>query len=322
MVSSRKVWLIALYGLFAGLPACSTQRGSAPPARRRVRSAYRLRVEALGSDRKESLRALEMPQKEVHKRLGAFSLRLRSKQRVSLPGQKLRQLDQDVTLSVDAKGQYQLVKNTHPQYGREVRFVSGKLYPRLRYGQFLARAPRSPEEAWEIAERGAGLLGAYARLLGRFTDLQQKGRAERAGRPVLTLELSRRAKPLALAGELPRVQRWRRSLRVEALSGRISLDARSGAPLAAKLEARWNFRLPAKAEPRTGIPIGLAQGRGRVSLTFELELVAGKVEAITPPAAEAIVDVRRRRLELERQMVEGERPFDPLYRQRWGNTPR
>ncbi|MCK5795823.1 MAG: hypothetical protein KAI47_01470, partial [Deltaproteobacteria bacterium] len=198
------------------------------------------------------------------------------------------------------------------------------LYPRLRYSRFYARDPKDPGEPDRLAERVAGLFPVYMRLLGRFAKISlDPQKTIHEGREALTVLLTLRASPSAAPStELAPAKRWRRSTQVSELKGRVLLDAKSGVPLVTQVKARWRYREPAGAPPASGIPAHLGEGWVTTTLDFAERLRPGPVAAIVPPLGKELVDIRRRRLEVERQMVQGERPLDPLWRARWGDIHR
>jgi hypothetical protein len=304
------------------LGACKTQQGSAPPPRREAQH-YRLDLGALARGEQAALlAALRMPRGEIHRRLGAHRQTASSKLELA-GGVRKQTLAQQLTLAVDAKGRFSIVKSTSPEHGVELRWVGDKLYPRRRFGKFYARAARDPAEPTTLAERIAGLLPAYMRLLERFVDVELAGKESAGGRPALRVKLKARA----TARPAPRQRqaaskRWRRSLAVASLTGVALLDAKTGAPLSIKLSARWTFRAPPTGTlPPSGIPTKLGGQQASATLAFEQRVTFGAVVVAAPKPGE-VIDVRRRRLEVERQIVQGERPLPPAWRERWGDIQR
>ncbi len=312
--------------------ACESRQGSAPPPRDNV-EGYRLDLAAVAAGREPALlTALKMPRGEIHRRLGVHRAALRSTIVLESSARKTT-LKQELTLAVAKGGAYQIVKHTSPQYGVELRWIGGKLYPRQRFSKFYARVPRDRQEPAQLAERLGGLLPAYVRLLERFVKPTLVKRETFAGRSALRVRLEARVKPRPLAPTrrsrsgrarvASKARAWRRSVAVESLAGSVLLDAKTGAPLSAKLDARWTFVEPAGTRlPKSGIPETLGDTRGKAALSFEEKATLGGAVTVTPPPAKDLIDVRRRRLEVERQIVEGERPLPKGWRRRFGDIQR
>ncbi|MBK8481386.1 MAG: hypothetical protein IPL40_09470 [Proteobacteria bacterium] len=267
--------------------------------------------------------ALRQPFSAFARQLGPHRLRIHSRLVRTVPGRPVVEVAQTVELSLDAGGRLWVRKDTHDQYGLELRWLDGWLYLRQRWNRFLRRRASDRQEPWRLADRAYGLLSDDLELLERFVALDSARAVTVLGRAAWQVAL-RRAEhpPAAFVGGVGRsasaaARRWRRSVQVELLSGSVSLDRATGAPMLARLRARCSFTLPAGRAGPTGIPApaGAGAARGRLDLELEQSITelgrAGVVAA--PPAEEVVAAVRGRRLELERQMVLGERPLDPAW---------
>jgi hypothetical protein len=286
--------------------ALSADLGSNPSAK--------LELSQLGKSRRITLLALTAKQHEINARLGAHQVTCETLLSTVLEGNLTSRVEQKVVLRVDRRGQYRAEKTTHPQYGQEVIWTGGWLYPRLRYSSFIRRRPR-PGEPEEIVDRLVGMLPAYLRLLGRFLTLKPDGREQYEGRPTVRIVLSLNDQPAAPPSRFPRAQQWRASMSVKTLTGRVLLDAKTGAPLQVSLNARWSFHPPSStALPATGIPTQIeAKRAGTTELIFRQKATAlGQIPLILAPAPEEVTDPRRLRLELERQVLTGELPLSEL----------
>jgi hypothetical protein len=211
---------------------------------------------------------------------------------------------------VDRYGQYALEKTTDPQSGHEVIFSGGWFYPRLRYSRFIKRRPAAGE-AQQVFARISGGLGEYVRLLGPSIAIAKVSRTVHAGRPGLQVTLRRAAKGAAPKHRvsLPSARRWRETVVVTELAGEATLDRRTGVVLKARLSARWSYRPPKAGAPKSGIPTVDRTGpAGEMVLDYRHDI--SNIAAVAPIGApvgdQVITDIRRRRLELERQMLVGE----------------
>jgi len=271
-----------------------------------------LDLSQLGKDPATTLRALRMPERSLAARLGAHRLTCSSRLTTELTGSAPQEVKQELSLRIDAAGHFAVQKTTHPQYGQEVSWPGGWIYPRLRFSKFVKRRAR-PEEPAQIVDRLGGLLPAYVGLLRRFLEVVPEGTHSLDGRQVIRVRLGLAADPASpRVGESSAPARgWRRSLVAKSIEGRADLDAQTGAPLAVELRASWSFHPPAPSAtpPASGIPTEVDQNTvGSMRLEFKQRVSQiGRVASIAaPPASETIDNPRRARLEIERQMLTGE----------------
>ena len=262
---------------------------------------------------KANLATLSLPHSAVTARLGAHRLTCKSTLQTRVVGSAPRKVVQQMVLSVDRKGRFTAVKHTGPQHGQEVIWTGDWLYPRQRHGKFLRRRARAGEPR-KTANRLAGYLPAYIKLLAPYLILEARGETTHEQRKALRLSLAlapgATAPPATSSTPMPR--RWRQTIKVQSLEGMVLLDARTGVVLSVDLTAAWTFTPPpAGVAPASGIPQKLDPGS---SGTMKLQLSQrvthiGKVEPIQPPSAGEVLDPRRVRLEQERQMFSGEIPI-------------
>ncbi|MCC6749012.1 MAG: hypothetical protein IT371_15235 [Deltaproteobacteria bacterium] len=310
----RRAWSGIL--LLLGAAACSRPRPGdpPPPAPRIVDGGGAWSAATVGLEAKATRAALEQPLSALRPRLGGHRTVAHSVLVARAPGSPERRVEQSVDLRVTSAGQFSAVKHTDPQYGQEVVFAGGWLYSRLRHHKFVRRKPTSAREPEAIADRLHGLLPAYLRLLRRFVELQPAGELTYLGRRARRVRLGLAAKPAAGEPEGGPATRWRKTIAVQELSGEALLDRDTGVPLRVKLAAVWSYVPPAVGPAPTGIPTRFAEGQaGRMTLAFEQRVSQiGNVSAVElPPAAEVAQLPPRLRLELERQMLVGERPVIP-----------
>jgi hypothetical protein len=302
--------LLALSGVLVG--GCSDKEPSPVPQSPATKPGRSVATSALGQDRAATLAALALPQAYLSDKLGAHELKITSLLVTRLHKKETSKVEQSLSLRVDNKGAYAAVKNTDPQYGNEVIWTPPMLHAKLRYSKFTRRRA-TDSEAEAVAERLYGYLPAYVGLLGRFIAVEAAGKATHLGREAIRVKLKPRKSPTAIgAGASAPGKGWRRTIAVKTLEGNVLFDARTGVPLKATLKATWSFNPPKGAPPRSGIPkVVDSTTVGSMSLTFkqQLEALGAKVAQVDPPPDEAIVKVERRRLEIERQMLLGERPM-------------
>jgi len=303
-------------GAFIG--SCSDKEPPSDPVS--PRPGRRVSTATLGQDRAAALGALSVPHAYLTDKLGAHELKASSLLVTRLnKEEEERKVEQSLKLRVDSKGGYVAVKNTDPQFGNEVIWTPPHLHARLRYSKFTRRRA-SAKEAQAAAERLYGYLPAYTELLGRFIDVEAAGTATLLGRKAVRVKLKSRQSPSNPDRKTSASGRdWRRTIAVKKLEGSALLDASTGAPLKVELRATWTFNPPKGAPPRSGIPGSVdPETVGTMSLTFSQQLVAlgPKVAKVEPPPAKSIVEVERRRLEIERQMLLGERPIQARQKER------
>jgi hypothetical protein len=298
------VALALLCGLVLACGGCRGERGA---ARRRSWASERT-----SGGQPAALAALMMPHAAMRAGLGAHRVKLYARLERMVDKAGTTAIEQSVELSVDSNGGFAGRKNTHRQYGNEVIWTGRKLYSRSRYGKFLERDPSDPDEPKRIAERIYGLLPAYLRLLEPAIELESGGHGTRAGRKAERLRLERTAEPSERPQATSPAREWRETVEVQSLSGIAWLDEQSGAALKVSLDARWTYALPAGPPPESGVPEQLdpkARGTMRLRLSQFIDQI-GSVPLVSAPARRVTVsDERRLRLEIERQMVVGERPI-------------
>jgi hypothetical protein len=138
----------------------------------------------------------------------------------------------------------ELAAGTQPrpsEQGMEAVVVGNELAVRPRWGKLARRRPEPGEAARLralVETEAAGLLEvvAHAAAITRGAESTVDGRR------ALTLLVGKAAAPSTptVADDSPG-KAWRKSVVVEALSGTLTLDAASGAPLGAQIDARYRF---------------------------------------------------------------------------------
>jgi hypothetical protein len=264
--------------------------------------------------RTDHLARLAMTHDEVARHIGAHQCTVRSRLVREVEGGLERVVEQQVLVERDGDGRLRAQKHTDPHAGVDVVWTGEWLYLRLRHNPFVRRRPVDSEEPKRLANRVYGLLPAYIELLGPSMDVEPVGEGVVAGRPAVELRLALRGeRDEAHSRPYSASRAWRATVRVRAIRGTAWVSKESGVPLRVALKGSWTFALPKGTPGVTGIPGELAPGeRGRMRLELDQQLTAKKsLRIVAPDSAEVVTDVTRRRLEVERQMVVGERPLDP-----------
>jgi hypothetical protein len=261
------------------------------------------------------LAALRQPMGEVERKLGARGMELA--QTLELAGDdhghaRTDRIDEVVHLDTDGEGGFHLVRELdHPlelapapkpedslepakmvdpaAQGMEAIEIEGRWFVRDRYGRFVERRPE-PGELDRVRNLGERVLGDDVALLLPFCTIEDRGSGELLGRKTKKLALSLRAQPADRASETDPRRAWRAEMTVASLSGTLELDAATGAPLAATLEAR--YRVPGK----------------KLDVRLVLKQEARAAVALAAPT-EAIVAPHRPRPTVERnQLLDGLAP--------------
>jgi hypothetical protein len=181
----------------------------------------------------------------------------------------------------------------------------------MRYSKFIRRRLRHGEPA-SITDRMVGYLPAYIELLGPFIAVEGAGRKSHEGREAVLVKLKLNSRPSPPRSSRSPARRWRETIAAKEIKGDVLLDAQTGAPLRARLAASWTFNLPASGNaPASGIPEQVDRNQvGTMKLSFEQRVSGiGKAVTIERPSDEEIESTLRRRLEIERQILMGERPL-------------
>jgi hypothetical protein len=337
---------ICAFAFVAGgllLAGCRDHDGVAPRLPENKKKTNMFNASQLGKDRKTTLAALRQSQHSIFQSLGphritaASTLKIWRGKAKKSKAKASRKKTLKLTLSLlQAKdGAYSISKNTDPQYGQHVIWHQGFLYTRLRYNPWTKRRPVNAREPRVLRDRLVSFLPAYVELLAPHMTIRKSGQTQLFGRQAheLTLSLGRpksvgnkRRSKAQNASEISSskdnaVNRapariWRRSIVVSKLTGKVLLDTKTGVPLKVSLAAQWSFVL-AEKPGATGIPQGFDEKRrGETSLQLTQTIEPTAAVSIAPPTKDKIVDPYRRRLEIERQMVVGERSVDPNWSKR------
>jgi hypothetical protein len=253
-----------------------------------------------------------MPHQQLAKGLGAHEVVCHSILKTRFPNEPDKNIEQQVTLRMDPQRNFTVKKTTHPQFGFEAIWAGGWLYPRPRFSKFIKRRPLAGEPS-AIADRMVGLLASYILLLKRFIQLENMGKVKFGDRTVVRVRLKLNPHPQpAPEADDGFAKGWRKTISVKNISGSALLDVQTGAPLNVDLDASWTFLPPVSGPlPVSGIPQKIDEKSvGTTLLRFRQRIGnIGSVAAISPPPQGEIAPYRRQRIEVERQMLLGERPL-------------
>ncbi|NVB79344.1 MAG: hypothetical protein HOV81_13195 [Kofleriaceae bacterium] len=231
-------------------------------------------------------RALTTPYAKVIAAIGPHTYSIDTTTLVDEGAKRVTDLSDHATIELGDKGTYHALYTNSADYGREVTFEGGKLYLRPRYQRWHGRAPESPEEPGEQRDSFFGAIAATWDLVAPGAELSDQGQTQVAGRAARKIAVKLSPSPRAASAE-PVVQRkWREKRTIEALSGEVTLDAATGAPLAMKLAAT----------------VGFSRDGRRFSMKLGIDAKAsaiGTAVAVAAPAADQIVATPERRREVD-----------------------
>jgi hypothetical protein len=234
-------------------------------------------------------KALAVPSAEIARRLGPH--RLDATTRLTLASGETRDtLDETFRLEADAAGGTHILHETSHGGGLETILSGGQVYVRPRYGKFVRRSPEG-DEVERARDDVQGLLAGYLAVLGRFAARTASAPTSHNGRQAVATRLTLAQTPATFEDSEP-AHAWRKSVAVSALEGEIWIDARTGAPLEAKLDARYTAK-------RGDHPID-------VTLAFAARIDAiGAVPAIAAPEGALATPQRARPLVDRETLLDG-----------------
>ncbi len=198
-------------------------------------------VARAGKDAAVLTAALTMAERHVVKALGGHTLTAKSSVTIREGATQVEQLASEVTLEVDASGAFHATENNSADYGREVIFTGGTLYLRPRYARWHGRAPEDDAELVKLKDDLGSTLAAHVDLVASAISVADRGAVEQAGRPAHRIAIDRMQAPAAPPAQTLKQRAWRTGSTVNALAGDIVLDAKTGVPLHAHLEASVEF---------------------------------------------------------------------------------
>jgi hypothetical protein len=237
-------------------------------------------------DPRELTRAMMLPYHDVITALGPHTYRLSSETIVEEGGKQVEQLSDQTAIELGDKDAFSAVYTNSGDYGREVKFVDGKLYLRPRYQRWHGRDPEPPDEPIAIRDSFYEPIAATWDLLGPAAELTDRGSAEVAGRPGKKIAIALSPDHRALPAETLTQRKWREKRSIDALSGEVVLDAESGVPLSIKLSGAIGFSRDGR---RFTMKVTLQAGAAAI----------GAPVAITAPPSEEVVATPERLREVD-----------------------
>ncbi len=239
--------------------------------------------------------AVDLPEHRATLLLGPHALVVRSTATVKDGDAVIESLSDDVILDDGGDDDFHGKDDNSADYGREIIATGGALYLRPRYARWHARAPEDGELQKLRDELGQTLAADFDLLAPAIAGVD-RGETEVAGRPARRIGLELAPVPHPVTASVTQ-KKWREGATVEAVSGEVVLDARTGVPLHAHVEGRLAF----------------SQGNHRYHMTLVVDHDVSKIgskPAIAPPPAEDTVATPQRLREVDERdlLLEGMAP--------------
>jgi hypothetical protein len=216
----------------------------------------------------ELVRALSLTGKDLDQKLGAHRMDATSTLKLELADRQTQELAETFAVQSDGRGGVHVQHDNNRGNGFEATALANDLYVKPRYGKFVRRKIEA-DELERLRASTEGTSAAYLKLLERFVQVREAGTANIAGHPGVKLALSARTAPDAARTESDPGKKWREKMLVRYIDGDVVLDAKSGAPLAVRIETQYTF-------VRDGKPLS-------ATVAYK-QTTAADVPAIAPPA--------------------------------------
>ncbi len=216
----------------------------------------------------ELVRALSLTRRALDERLGAHRMDATSTVKLVLPDRQAVALEESFAVQSDGRGDVHLLHDNSRGNGFEAVALRDELYVKPRYGKFVRRKIEG-DELDRLRTTAETTAASDLRLVERFVQVREAGTANVAGHAGVKLTLSARTTPEALVRQSEAGRRWRDTVDVRYIDGDVVLDAKTGAPLAVRLEAQYTFA-------RDGKPV-------QATLAYK-QSTAAEAGAIVPPA--------------------------------------
>ncbi|HWE30971.1 MAG TPA: hypothetical protein VHB97_23350 [Polyangia bacterium] len=189
----------------------------------------------------ELVRALSLTGRELDGKLGAHRMDATETLKLELGDRQTVSLDETFAVEADGRGGVHLAHDNSRGNGFEAVALNDDLYVKPRYGKFVRRKIES-DELERLRATAETAAASDLRLINRFVQVREAGTATVAGHAGVKLTLAARSTPDgAPAMETEPGRKWRESVNVRYIDGDVVLDAKSGAPLAVRLEAQYTF---------------------------------------------------------------------------------
>ena len=287
--SLRRTLCVAVSALVAA--ACNSQRGTPDKdlgglVIAKDEAPHPIDVTRAGHDAAELGRAIAMPHRLVGAAIGAHVATLHSDVEISENGQPVDHLAVDTTIEFAGNGDFHATSNNSSDYGRETVLVGGSLFLRPRYARWHKRAPNDADEPLAIRDSYFAELAGHWELLAPGVDVSDQGATQVAGRNARMISFKRSTSQRKPPAEALAQRAWRQTRTIDDAVGDVTIDATSGAVLAAHLHGQVGFQ---------------RDGRHFV-MTLDVKQTIdhlGSVPAITAPTDEEIVATPGRQREVE-----------------------
>jgi hypothetical protein len=206
------------------------------------RAKASLNVDRLPGDKSQARAALTADFRWLEDRFPTFRWEATSRL-VTTAGDEKDSLAESYLLARDSEDTIHGRRQNSDERGFEFYWKDGVYYFRNRYRPLQHRKAGRAEMRRE-AQKTWGMVGACWSLLDRFVKLGEPKKKSVGGRKAYRYPLLLRKKPGApKKTDLPR-RKWRRSVKVEKLSGHVVLDKKTGGVLEATLTATYTFVKP------------------------------------------------------------------------------
>lgn len=182
----------------------------------------------------------------------AFKLQGKSVLEMSFPPSKKTssppantKLVDEILVEQDPLGTLHALLNNSREYGWEVYWKDGWIYYHNRYMP-LQKQRGDRKEALDRVENAWSLLPAYWRLLHRHAVLTPKGAQgdDSQGENAWVYAIQLRPNPLPATQPLRPHEKWRNTVKVEALQGEIRFHKKSALPIQVTIHAKYGFHTP------------------------------------------------------------------------------
>jgi hypothetical protein len=205
-------------------------------------------------------------------------------------------------LWMDGSGNYRLLETNDRDGGREILLYGRQIAVAIRYARMIRRPLQEGEGTRFLEEGLGGPIGAWA-IARRFAKVTRQEDAPAAPPsdpnatppppPPASFDVSRANEAQAVKGDfesgVPPLQRWRETVDIQGLTGKVRLEGANLLPTNVQLEAQ--FSLTRDGKPLTGM----------IRVDSRIQEIGG-VAAIEAPLAEEL-PVRQRTILEERALL-------------------
>jgi hypothetical protein len=191
----------------------------------------------------ELLRALSLSGGDLDERLGAHRMDAASIMKLEMPEQKSAgplSLEETFQVQSDGRGAVHVMHDNSRGNGFEATALGNEIYVKPRYGKFIKRKIEG-DELLRLRTTAETAAASYLRLIAPALLVRQAGPATVAGHTGIKLTLSGRSSPDSPPMESEPGRKWRETVKVRYIDGEVVVDAKTGAPLAVRLDSAYSF---------------------------------------------------------------------------------